>query len=218
MNRIIIASFIFMTFNLFIGITQSKENIKKGRTMELSKEDKVLLLKIARQSLEAAVNRAAMEPFKDIPTKFKENCGAFVTLNKNNELRGCIGYILSVAPLYETIVEMAKAASLHDTRFYPVEPRELKDIDIEISVLTPPEEIPSFKEFIVGKHGIVINLRGRQAVFLPQVATEQKWDRETTLKHLCMKAGLPEDAFHDSEMTFKVFEAIVFEEKELISR
>jgi AmmeMemoRadiSam system protein A len=190
--------------------------VKKEKSMELSKDEKILLLKIARRSLETSVRKQAMEPFKDLPVKFKEDCGAFVTLTKNKELRGCIGYILPVAPLNETVVEMAKAAALNDTRFYPVEVSELKDIEVEISVLTPPADIPSVNDFIVGKHGIVINLRGRQAVFLPQVAVEQKWDRETTLKHLCLKAGLAPDSWKDPEMTFRVFEAIVFKESELL--
>jgi len=203
---------------MFILAVCAKEPVNKEKTMDLSKDEKILLLKLARQSLESSVQRKAMEPAKDVPAKFKENCGAFVTLTKNHELRGCIGYILPVAPLYETVIEMAKAAALHDNRFNPVEPSELKDIELEISVLTPPEDIPSIKEFIIGKHGIIINLRGRQAVFLPQVAVEQKWDKETTLKHLCLKAGLEPDAWKDSEMSFRVFEAIVFEEKALLPR
>lgn len=182
--------------------------------MELSRSDKQLLIKIARTSLEASVRRSPMPSFKELPAKFQEQSGAFVTLKKAGELRGCIGYILPVQTLYGTIVEMAKAAALHDTRFEPVAPGELSTIDIEISVLTPPQDIPSLKEFEIGRHGIIINLKGRQAVFLPQVAVEQGWDKETTLKHLCLKAGLPADAYKEPSMTFRVFEAIVFEERE----
>jgi len=185
--------------------------------MELAQEIRRRRLDIAWFA-SACVNQVdtpLLRAFKDVPEKFNEDCGAFVTLLKKGELRGCIGYIMPMAPLTETVTEMAKAAALHDNRFMPVEPSELSEIAIEISVLTPPVEIPSYKEFVVGKHGIVINLRGRQAVFLPQVAVEQKWDRETTLKHLCLKAGLGAEDYKSNEMTFRVFEAIVFGEKDL---
>jgi AmmeMemoRadiSam system protein A len=186
----------------------------KGGTMELSKEEKTLLLKIARASLEASVKNEKMTKFKDIPGKFKVNCGAFVTLHEKGDLRGCIGHIMPVMPLYETVVEMAKAAALNDTRFSPVVPGELPLIDVEISVLTPPAAIKSLEQFVIGRHGIIIKLGGRQAVFLPQVAVEQKWDKETTLTHLCRKAGLPHDAYRSPDMEFRVFEAIVFGEKD----
>jgi AmmeMemoRadiSam system protein A len=185
-----------------------------GGIMELNENEKSLLLKIARRSLTACVKKEKMEAFKDIPQKFKEKSGAFVTLHKHGGLSGCIGHIMPYGTLYETVVDMAEAAALHDSRFTPVVPDELDDIDIEISVLTPPVEIPSLKEFVIGRHGIIINLHGRQAVFLPQVALEQKWNKDTTLRHLCMKAGLPADAYHNKEMKFRVFEAIVFGEKD----
>ena len=185
----------------------------KEPAMELSKEEKTLLLHMARASFESCVKREKMPAFT-VLDKFKQECGAFVTLKEQGELRGCIGHIYPVSPLFQTVTEMAEAAALHDTRFSPVEPSELKTIDIEISVLTPPVQIPSLKEFVIGKHGIIINLRGRQAVFLPQVAVEQKWDKDTTLRHLCIKAGLPADAYLDKTMEFRVFEAIVFGETE----
>ncbi|OGS36719.1 MAG: hypothetical protein A2293_10390 [Elusimicrobia bacterium RIFOXYB2_FULL_49_7] len=182
--------------------------------MTLDQKERKRLLTLARASMESSVTQKPLPDFGKLPDKFQEECGAFVSLHKNGELRGCIGYILPVKPLSETILEMAKAAALHDNRFYPVVQNELAQIDIEISVLTPPVEIPSYHEFQVGQHGIFIKLRGRQAVFLPQVAVEQKWDKETTLQHLCAKAGLPENAWQDPNMEFSVFEAIVFGEKE----
>lgn len=185
-----------------------------GKKMELSKDEKTLLLKMARASLDSSVKGAPMPGFDGLPARLKLDCGAFVTLKKKGQLRGCIGSIFPVQPLLSTVVEMARAAALHDTRFNRVTPDELGDIDVEISVLTPPEPIKGPGEFEVGRHGVVINLRGRQAVFLPQVAPEQGWDRETTLRHLCMKAGLPQEAWRDPEMGFKVFEAIVFGENE----
>jgi len=188
--------------------------VSQGVTMTLDQKERKRLLTLARASMESSVTQKPLPDFGKLPDKFQEECGAFVSLHKNGELRGCIGYILPVKPLSETILEMAKAAALHDNRFYPVVQNELAQIDIEISVLTPPVEIPSYHEFQVGQHGIFIKLRGRQAVFLPQVAVEQKWDKETTLQHLCAKAGLPENAWQDPNMEFSVFEAIVFGEKE----
>lgn len=181
--------------------------------MTLTQEEKALLLKIARASLESAVTGSPLQEFLGLPGKFKQDCGAFVSLHKAGELRGCIGYIMPISPLFETVVEMAKAAALHDNRFEPVISAELEEIDIEISVLTPPAPIKTLDEFVIGRHGIIISLEGRQAVFLPQVAVEQNWDKPTTLMHLCRKAGLPFDAYKRPEMQFKVFEAIVFGEK-----
>lgn len=185
---------------------------KKEDQLQLSTENKMLLLQLARKSMESAVRQQPMALIKDIPENLRQDCGAFVTLTKKGELRGCIGYILPVAPLAETVIEMAKAAALHDNRFMPVEPTELGAIHIEISVLTPPVQISGPEEFVLGQHGIVINLNGHQAVFLPQVALEQKWDKTTTLRHLCLKAGLQPDDYKNPQMTFKVFEAIILEE------
>ncbi|MFH0922145.1 MAG: AmmeMemoRadiSam system protein B [Fibrobacterota bacterium] len=182
--------------------------------MELTRDDKAQLLKMARTVLENAVQGKKAPIFNGLPATFSQNCGAFVTLKKNGQLRGCIGSIFPVQPLSATIIEMARASALHDSRFNTVTTSELPEIDVEISVLTPPEEVKGYGDFVVGKHGIVISLNGRQAVFLPQVAPEQGWDRETTLKHLCLKAGLSQDAWREPEMRFKVFEAIVFGEKE----
>ena len=136
-------------------------------------------------------------------------------MHKHGQLRGCIGYIEPIKLLQEAVIDNAVNAATKDFRFSTVEINEMKDIDIEISVLTPPEEIKEPEEFITGKHGIIIRKGVRSAVFLPQVAPEQGWEREETLLHLCLKAGLAPDEWKKEGMKFFVFEAEVFGEKEL---
>ena len=125
---------------------------------------------------------------KDYPVfseKFNENRGVFVTLHKNGMLRGCIGYIKPIQKLQQAVINNAVNAAVKDGRFPKVSLKEMDDIDIEISVLTPPQEISGPEEFMPGEHGIIINKVFYSAVFLPQVAPEQGWDREETLSNLC---------------------------------
>jgi AmmeMemoRadiSam system protein A len=142
----------------------------------------------------------------------KEKAGAFVTLHKKGELRGCIGYIEGIKPLAETVRENACNASTEDPRFPAVMAAELKEIDIEVSVMSPLRKIDSAQEVIAGKHGVILKKGWNQGVFLPQVATEQGWDRETFLKNLGRKAGLDINAYKTAEL--QVFTAEVFGEKE----
>jgi AmmeMemoRadiSam system protein A len=135
-----------------------------------------------------------------------------VTLTEREQLRGCIGSITGTEPLVEGVAHQALNSAFEDPRFSPLAARELGDVHIEISVLTPPVEVSGPDEIVVGRHGVFIEKRGYRAVFLPQVATEQGWDRETLLRQLCRKAGLkPDDWKHDAK--FEVFEAQIFEEK-----
>ena len=139
----------------------------------------------------------------------------FVTLHTDSgELRGCIGNITPVESLGDNLRSNALNAAFRDPRFPPVaSTEELAQLVVEISVLTPMKEIADLKEFEIGRHGIVMNLHGRSAVFLPQVAPEQGWDKETTLDYLSLKAGLPKDAWRSSATRFMTFEAIVFGEE-----
>ena len=176
----------------------------------LNKEEKEFLLKLAREAIKAKLENRKLD-FKGIsPKKFNEKRGVFVTLKKRGELRGCIGYIFPLAPLKEAIEKMAVASAFEDPRFPPLRKEEFKDIKIEISVLSPLKEIENWQEFKVGEHGIYMVKGMYSAVFLPQVAPEQGWDRETTLTHLSLKAGLPPDGWKDA--TLHVFTAEVFEE------
>lgn len=146
---------------------------------------------------------------------YRRKTGLFVTLHKQGELRGCIGYIEGIRPLSTALFEMSEAAAFDDPRFPPLSPEELKDVEIEISLLSELRELRGYKDIEIGKHGIIIKKDMHQAVFLPQVATEQGWDLNTTLRHLCMKAGLPVDSYLKPDCRFFVFTAEVFSEKHL---
>lgn len=131
-------------------------------------------------------------------------CGVFVTLTRHGALRGCIGHIVGDRPAVALVREMAVAAARDDPRFPPVGPDELDDIEVEVSLLTPLEAAGP-DDVIPGEHGVVLRLGGRMGVFLPQVASDQGWDRATLLEQLSRKAGLPRDAWRDTGARLEVF-------------
>jgi len=190
----------------------------------LSLEEKKTLLRIAREAIEENLSAGGRPVALDVSDasrfapSLKAKAGAFVTLKKHGRLRGCIGRIGypeiadSIPPLYRTVTLMAVQAARHDHRFRPVRQEEMKEIKIEISVLTIAKEVSGADDFQVGKHGIIIRKGERSAVFLPQVAPEQGWDRADTLRHLCRKAGLRVDEWKEPGMKFFVFTAQVFDE------
>ena len=186
------------------------KSIHSGAKMGLSEADKKILHTIARTAIES---HCLGKPSPDIPITsqvLKEKRGAFVTLHNRENLRGCIGYIRAQKPLHQTISEMARAAAFQDSRFKPVTQGELGDLDIEISVLTPLKKVSDLEDITVGEHGIYIIKDHHSGLLLPQVATEQKWDRESFLKHTCTKAGLPEDAWKDKATEIYIFSADIF--------
>lgn len=138
--------------------------------------------------------------------------GVFVTLRNGEKLRGCIGIITPPGPLFETVQECAPSAATSDPRFNPVTLSELKEIGIEISVLSTPEPLRDRSQIELGIHGLIISQEGRRGLLLPQVATENHWDRETFLAQTCRKAGLPLDAWKTGA-EIKIFTAFVFGEK-----
>ena len=140
----------------------------------------------------------------------KQQRGAFVTLHKNGELRGCIGYIVPYDSLDSTVKKMAVAAAFEDPRFPPLRKEEFEEIDIEISALTPLKKINNINEIEVGKHGILIRKGPYSGVLLPQVATEYNWDRITFLSQTCMKAGLHSNCWQDEDTEIYIFSAEVF--------
>jgi AmmeMemoRadiSam system protein A len=141
--------------------------------------------------------------------------GAFVTLSgKDGELRGCIGTILPVGPLDETVVRMAIAAAVEDPRFHPVTPHELEGLHLEISALTVPEPVSDLEAIEVGRHGLIVTRGYSKGLLLPQVAPEWGWDRLQFLQHTCLKAGLPGDAWKDPKTRIEWFEAEVWGEEE----
>jgi hypothetical protein len=181
-------------------------------TDALSSEEQVALLALARSEIEETLRgrRAGRKPATPLP---QIKAGAFVSLHKHGQLRGCIGTFDTSRPVVEQVRQMAVAAATRDSRFAPMTDAELDAVDIEISVLTPPRRISDPGEINVGEHGLVISRGWKRGVLLPQVATEYGWDRETFLQHTCLKAGLPEDAWTEPETEIQVFSAQVFGEK-----
>lgn len=180
----------------------------------LSKEQKNKLLKLARNTMEKYIVQGIIPKFEDADPLFREKRGAFVTIHNKGNLRGCIGMIEAREPLADTIIEMSIEASRNDPRFMPVEPGEIKDLDIEISVLTPKRRIKSIDEIELGKHGVIVKRGFAGGVYLPQVAVETGWSKEKFMESLCSgKAGLPADAYKDPKTEIYVFEAEVFGEK-----
>jgi len=182
----------------------------EAREGELSEEQKKTLLTIARSSIEALV-RGKKEPVFDVkdPLLLK-NGAAFVTIRKHGELRGCIGHIIAMEPLYKSIRDNAIAAASEDPRFPPVSAGELKDIDIEISVLTEPKPLPNPLDVRVGVDGLIIQKGFHRGVLLPQVPAELGWSKERFLEGICEKAGLPRGAWKDANLSR--FQAIIFHE------
>ena len=138
-----------------------------------------------------------------------ERRGVFVTLRRHGSLRGCIGSIVGRRPLFAGVVESGGNAAVRDPRFPPLRPAEIPDLELEISALTPLAPVPGPEAIVPGRHGVLLEADGRSAVFLPQVAPEQGWDRETMLDHLALKAGLPADAWRRGA-SLQVFAAEVF--------
>ncbi len=189
-----------------------------GTDLGLNDNEKKILLKLARDTIKA---RASGENPPTIASLggsltpiLKEKRGAFVTLHKKGELKGCIGYIEGYKPLAETIQEMAISAAFKDPRFDPVQLDEVDDLDIEISVLTPLKKIKDVNEIEVGKHGIYLKRGYYSGLLLPQVATENNWDRTTFLNNTCRKAGLGRDEWKEKDAEIYIFSADIFGEKE----
>ncbi|MEW6482719.1 MAG: AmmeMemoRadiSam system protein B [bacterium] len=178
-----------------------------------TKDEKKRLLFMARETLNSYLKDGKIPDFKEGNAKMLKKSGVFVTLHtKEGHLRGCIGYILPIKPLYQAVIDNAISAAVSDYRFPQVTYSELPSLKIELSVLTAPKKIGTYTEIILGKHGVILSKAGRSAVFLPQVAPEQKWTLEETLTHLSLKAGLPSDAWK-RDCQFEVFEAEVFGEE-----
>lgn len=178
----------------------------------LTENEQKELLRIARETIVAHVSGqtvpAVAKPSKGLNLK----SGCFVTIKQKGELRGCIGNFVSDKPLWQLVQEMASAAATQDPRFYPMKPADLDAFELDISVLSPLKQISDPAEIIVGTHGIYIIKNHCRGVLLPQVATEYGWDRDTFLRHTCIKAGLPNEAWK-KDCEIYIFSALVFGEK-----
>ncbi len=177
-------------------------------------EEKARLLGIAREAIVAVVSGGHYTVVKPREPRLLQKAGAFVTLHLHGELRGCIGLIEGYLPIYETVSEMAAKAAIADPRFESVSRSEVGEIEIEISVLSPLQRIANPEEVVVGRHGIVIEKGYYRGLLLPQVATENSWDREQFLRYVCLKAGLEKEDYKDPNSKVYIFTAEVFGEGE----
>jgi len=199
----------------YAALAVFKEGNQKGEENMLSKENRKRLLEIARLAIEDYLKTEKKLPVKEEAPELNKKQGAFVTLHKQGELRGCIGNLIGTQPLYLTVRDMAIQAAVADPRFLPLELAELKDIEIEISVLSELEKIDNPDLIELGKHGVLIRKGLRSGVFLPQVATETGWSKEEFLNNLCAhKAGLSPDCWRDGSAEIYIFSAEVFNEKD----
>ncbi len=181
--------------------------------IKLTEEDGKQLLAIARETVRHKLLGGPKSQLGMDNERLRRRQGAFVTIHSRNDLRGCIGYIEGVKPLIEIVQDCAIQAGFHDYRFEPLSPAEYPYISFEISVLTPLEQAEDLSEVVVGQHGLLISSRGRSGLLLPQVATEQGWDRDTFLAHTCLKAGLPWDEWKNPRAQVYRFEAQIFSEE-----
>ncbi len=160
---------------------------------EFSPEERVLLLRLAHESIIAMLEgrEISLAP----PTShLAEPRGAFTTLYYRGILRGCVGYVAPVAPLYHTVAESARGAAFEDSRFAPVTLKETLELEVSLSILSRLEPIQP-EEVEIGRHGLVISLGANRGLLLPQVPIEHAWDRTTFLEQTCKKAGLPPNAW-----------------------
>jgi AmmeMemoRadiSam system protein B/AmmeMemoRadiSam system protein A len=186
-------------------VTGEKERVVGYTSIGLYKSpltdaDRASLLSLARKTVHEYVSHGTMPETGINNPKLNSDGAVFVTLHKNGSLRGCIGHVHPVMPLFRSVMENAVAASSRDPRFPPVTKEELSDISVEISVLSPLRKLKATDDIEIGRHGLLIRKGGRQGLLLPQVAVEYGWDREAFLKNLSLKAGLPEDAWKSSDI------------------
>ncbi len=192
-------------------------------------DDGVFLVKLSRKAVETFLKAGVkISPPKNIPEKFKEKFGVFVTIERLShigpkvykELRGCIGFPYPIKSLIEATIDSAISAAVEDPRFPPMKLNELSNVIFEVSILSPPEEVVVRnrkdlpKEIVIGRDGLIVEYGWYRGLLLPQVPVEYKWDTETFLAETCMKAGLPPDSWLIDDVKIYRFEARIFTEIE----
>jgi uncharacterized protein len=172
------------------------------------------LLQLARQTLEDFV-RGAERHIEEISDPHLQGCdyGAFVSLHKQQTLRGCVGNCAPDARLYEVVIEMTQAAASRDNRMAPISADELDDIRIDITVLSPLVRVDDPLALQVGKHGLHVAQGAKRGVLLPQVAPQHEWDMKTFVEQTCVKAGLRKNAWKDSRTEISTFTGLIIEEQ-----
>ncbi len=178
----------------------------------LNPDQRTQLLQMARASIAAGLTDEPLPVYAGNDAELQTERGAFVTIKLAGHLRGCIGQVESSTSLWETVVRMARSSAFSDPRFVPMSDSEFQECSIEISAMTPPLPITP-DDVLVGQHGLIVERGGQRGLLLPQVAVEQRWDRETFLSSTCLKAGLSEDAWREPKTTIFAFTADVFSEE-----
>jgi len=187
-----------------------------GISITLSTSEKKFLLEVARESILNYLKGNAIHNYEEgkLSAGVTQKAGAFVSLHKQNNLRGCIGRFISDEPLYRLIQKMAISSAFRDYRFNYIELQEMEEIDIEISIISPLYKIESIDDFIPGQHGIYIKKGERTGTFLPQVGSATNWSKQEMLGHCARdKAGIGWDGWKDAELY--IYTALVFGEKEV---
>ena len=176
----------------------------------ITDEEKTLCLQIVKEAIGKRLNitdNVIECPYQSI---FSESYGLFVTLHIHDELKGCIGYILPYKTLYDALIDLAIAAAFNDNRFTPVTAIEYPLLQYEISILSPLYEVNNIDEITVGRDGLVVQNKYTSGLLLPQVATENHWDRDTFLANTCRKAGLSTSAIKGKDTKIFRFKATIF--------
>jgi AmmeMemoRadiSam system protein A len=186
--------------------------MSRPATFQLTENDQLFLLTIARNSVGAYLSGEVFRPHEVSNGTLSQSFGIFVSIHKNHDLRGCIGTIHGVGPLYRSVGECAVSAAVADPRFSPMTMDELALVDFEISVLSPMQQVNEVSEIEVGKHGLWVSKSGCRGLLLPQVAAINNWDRIMFLEETCRKAGLNPDDWRDGA-AISCFTAFVFGEK-----
>lgn len=189
-----------------------EHNSARDFRLDLNREEKSYLHALVRQTIAAKLGipgEDAQKPHLPESDILKWELGAFVTLNEDGRLRGCIGSLVGRGPLYKTVAAMAVAAAFEDPRFPPLKAEEFPAVQEEISIMGPITPCPDLEAITIGRHGLIAAGHGRQGLLLPQVPVEWGWDRETFLAQTCRKAGLPADAWKKPGTQIHWFEAVV---------
>ncbi len=183
-------------------------------TFQLTESEQLLLLRIARNAVLSYLSGETPRLPEPPAGVLSEPRGIFVSIHKRSELRGCIGNVHPVGPLYRSAAECAIAAAVGDPRFMPMTKAELHQVEFEISVLSALEHVENTQQIEVGKHGLMISKKSSRGLLLPQVASTYGWTRERFLQETCRKAGLRADDWQDGA-TIHCFSALVFSETQL---
>jgi len=175
------------------GPQPSVPAVSSPQSVEFSRDERTVLLRLAHDSILSALQKREI-PLGPPTPHLAEPRGAFTSLYIRGELRGCVGYVLPTESVYRTVAETARAAAFEDTRFSPVTLPDAQKLEIELSILSPPQPI-SAEAIEIGRHGLLISMGVQRGLLLPQVPVEHHWDRTTFLEQTCRKAGLPLDAW-----------------------